>query len=200
MFPSRKELATSNAWYARAARALRNAVRDFTLPAPRLIVRPALLAFLVIRSAWHFVRRVFFAEPLFKAYCTRYGRRVRTDIYLPWVQGSGDLIVGDDVLIDGAIGISCAARFVERPTFEIGSHSGIGHGCKFVVAKRITIGNHCRLAQGITMRDSSGHPSDPEARRAGLPPSGDDIKPITVCDDSWIGAGRRRLSTALRSA
>ena len=37
------------------------------------------------------------------------------------------------------------------------------------------------------MFDSSGHPVDPEARRAGHAASSDDVRPITVGDNVWIG-------------
>jgi acetyltransferase-like isoleucine patch superfamily enzyme len=37
------------------------------------------------------------------------------------------------------------------------------------------------------MFDSSGHPADPQTRLAGLPPDADDVKPITIGDNVWIG-------------
>ena len=70
---------------------------------------------------------------------------------------------------------------------EIGDRTGIGHGCSFTVGKRITIGRDCRIAGGVHMFDSSGHPADPAARRAGEAPSAEDVRPIVISDNVWIG-------------
>ena len=185
----RRALATSSHPVAKAARNLLRAVRNFSLPLPGAIFRPPLLIFLAARSLWYFVLRVFVCEPFFKAYCRRYGRNVHTGVYLHWIQGQGDIILGDDVLLDGKVSIGFAARFTDRPTLEIGSRSGLGHGCSLVIGKRITIGNDCLIGPGVTMRDSSGHSSDPEARKAGEPPAESEVRPVKIFDNVWLGAG-----------
>jgi acetyltransferase-like isoleucine patch superfamily enzyme len=140
-----------------------------------------------VRSVWYTIRRVLIAEPLFKGYCERYGRHLRTGIFVHFVQGGGVIDIGDDVLVDGKCSFLFANRFTERPTLRIGDRTGIGHDCTFAVGDRITIGNDCRIARGVWMFDSPGHPSDPEARRLGLPPDRDQVKPITIGDNVWIG-------------
>jgi acetyltransferase-like isoleucine patch superfamily enzyme len=188
----RRYVASSDSGWARQARALRRGVRGFTLPVPHAVARALLAVFVALRACWHFFLRVFICEPLFKAYCTSYGRGVRTDIYVHWVQGRGDLIVGDDVLVDGKSSFNFASRAIggapgERPRLTIGSHTGLGHGCTITVARRVTIGDHCRIAAGTWIFDSSGHPADPVRRQAGEPPNADDIKPVTIQDNVWIG-------------
>jgi acetyltransferase-like isoleucine patch superfamily enzyme len=183
----RRYVASSNSGWARQARALRRGVRSFTLPVPHVVARVALAVFVALRGGWYFVRRVFIAEPLFKAYCREYGHGVRTDIYVHWVQGRGDLIVGDDVLVDGKSSFNFATRVEERPRLTIGSHTGIGHGCTITVAKQVSIGAHCRIAAGTWIFDSSGHPADPVRRQAGEPPAPEEIKPVTIQDNVWIG-------------
>jgi acetyltransferase-like isoleucine patch superfamily enzyme len=172
---------------ARGSRSAYRALSRFSLPAPRLVVLPLLAAFIASRSALHFLWRVFVCEPLFKAYCTRHGRGLRTGVYVHWVQGKGDLRVGDDVLVDGKCSFTFASRFSERPTLEIGDRTGIGHACSFTVGRGISIGRDCRIAGGVHMFDSSGHPADPGARRQGLPPAPEDVRPITISDNVWIG-------------
>ncbi|MBV9670389.1 MAG: acyltransferase [Acidobacteriales bacterium] len=159
-----------------------------SLPTPRIIVRPLLVAFESVRAGTHFLRRVFIAEPLFKAYCSDYGTGVRTGIFVHWIQGKGDISLGDGVLFDGKCSIKFAARYSERPSLKVGSHSGIGHACSFTIGKAITIGNHCRIAQGVTMFDSPGHPLDPVARRNGNPAPFEDVRPISIGNNVWIGA------------
>jgi acetyltransferase-like isoleucine patch superfamily enzyme len=182
-------VARSDHWLGCALRRLYRGVQELTIPAPRWLFRPLLMLFLLVRAVSHFVRRVFIAEPFFKAYCTSYGRRVRTGIFLHWIQGRGRLVVGDDVRVDGKCSIKFASQFTEHPTLTIGDGTGIGHHCVFIVGKAISIGRNCRIAQNVRMFDSSGHPSDPADRLAGAPPHPDEVRPITVHDNVWIGHG-----------
>jgi acetyltransferase-like isoleucine patch superfamily enzyme len=182
-------LATSDDALARSARRVRQAVRDFTLPAPRVITRPILWALLAARAASEFARRVLVCEPLFKAHCRRYGRRVRTGPFLHWVHGPGDIVLGDDVLIDGKCHFLFAARFADRPTLTIDDRTYIGHDCQFTVGRRITIGRHCLLAARVCLFDSDGHSIDPAARLAGLPPPPESSKPIVLGNNVWVGTG-----------
>lgn len=159
-----------------------------SVPAPRLIVYPGLWLFLFLRNVYYFLARVFFAEPLFKAYCTRYGRNLHTGPHLHWVQGNGDILIGDNVSIDGRCNFFFAASYTERPTLIIGDYTGFGHNCSFVIGKQISIGRHCRFGSGIQMFDSPGHPLDPEKRLAGAPANIQDVRPIQIGDNVWVGS------------
>ena len=184
-----RKLALSDHWFARAVRRCHRAVNRFSVPAPKLIFIPILSTVLVLRQLWYFVYRVFFCEPLFKAYCRSYGKSVHTDVYFHWIQGSGDLLLGDNVLIDGKCSFCFAARFSEAPTLSIGDNTSVGHHCTFVVGKRITIGKDCRIASDVLLFDSPGHPLDPEKRQAGFPPDLESIRPITIGNNVWLGTG-----------
>ena len=183
----RQFLAVSDHRLARAARALRQRYYAFALPVPRSLAKIILGCFLLVRGVYYWCRRVLVAEPLFKAYCRSYGRRLRTDIFIHWIQGRGDLIIGDDVLIDGKCSFTFAARYTQRPTLTVGSGSGIGHECAFTIGKRITIGRKCRIAAGVWMFDSHGHPSDPQARLEDRAAPDAEVKPISIEDNVWIG-------------
>jgi acetyltransferase-like isoleucine patch superfamily enzyme len=182
-------LATSDNWKARAVRRAYRAVGNFSIPAPRLITVPILIAVVGIRSAYYFFMRVFICEPLFKASCRSYGRNLHTGVFLHWVQGKGDIVLGDNVTLDGRSNIFFAARFSERPLLRIGDNTGFGHQCAFVVGKEIRIGRHCRFGSSISVFDTSGHPSDPVARMKGDPPGMDDVRPIIIGDNVWVGTG-----------
>jgi acetyltransferase-like isoleucine patch superfamily enzyme len=183
----RRTIATSEHPLARTARYLRQGVRGFGVPAPRLLVLPAVASFLAVRWLYYFLKRVLICEPFLKAHCTRYGKRLRADVYLHWIQGQGDLIVGDDVTLGGKCAITFAARFCDRPLLQIGNQTDISHGCVFWIGKQITIGDHCMIGGDVAIRDSNGHPADPEARRAGLLIDADDVRPVTIEDNVWIG-------------
>jgi acetyltransferase-like isoleucine patch superfamily enzyme len=157
------------------------------VPAPRVIAAPALWCYIATRSCWHFFLRVFICEPLFKAYCRKYGRHLRTGIFIHWVQGKGDIIIGDDCWIDGKSTFTFAHRYADNPTLEIGNHSAIGHECTLVVGKRIKIGNDCLISGQTMIFDSNGHHTDTACRRAGLPPPPEEIREVVIGDDVWIG-------------
>jgi acetyltransferase-like isoleucine patch superfamily enzyme len=172
---------------ARAMRSVHAALQNVELPAPRVLTRAALLAFLASQAAYHFSARVLVAEPLFKARCRQYGRNVRTGPMVHWIQGQGDIILGDNVLFDGKSSISFGSRFAERPTLRVGSNTIVGHGAAITVGKLVTIGSHCMIAGGAGIADSNGHPTDPERRLARQPPSDDEVRPVAIEDNVWIG-------------
>ena len=144
---------------------------------------------IAVRTTYYFLRRVFIAEPLFKVYCTQYGRNLHTGIYVHWVQGKGDLLLGDDVNIQGKCSFFFAARYSEKPRMLIGDHTGIGHNCSFTVGKEIRIGKYCRFGSAVAVFDAPGHPADPVARLAGLPSADNEVRPVTIGDNVWIGSG-----------
>jgi acetyltransferase-like isoleucine patch superfamily enzyme len=183
----RRFLAKSDRPSARFVRRVYRGCQSFSLPAPKVIFKPLLWCFLWMRFVWHTFLRVAIAEPMFKAYCKQYGRRLRTGIYLHWIQGAGDIVIGDDVQVDGKCSIAFAARFADRPLLQIGDHTKIGHSCHFTVGKEIRIGRHCLIAVHVYLFDSPGHPTDPELRRQGLPPTDDQVRPIVIEDNVWIG-------------
>lgn len=185
---ARHWLATSPHPVAAFARRLRRGLRGLTLPAPRLLVRPYLWLFLGLRALVFGFRRLFIAEPLFKAYCTKLGRNVTTGIYVPWIQGKGELEVGDDVHVSGKLSVNFAARFTARPRLVIGARTDIAHDCRIVVGKEVVIGEGVELAGGVTIRDSGGHPADPARRAAGAAPDEADVKPVAIHDNAWVGS------------
>ncbi|KYF74061.1 hypothetical protein BE11_16930 [Sorangium cellulosum] len=181
-------LASSDHTVARAVRHVRHQVRTFTLPAPRPLVVPMRMAFEAAREAYYFGARVFVCEPHFKSHCAQYGKGVRTGNFIHYIQGSGDILLGDNVVLDGKINFVFARRFTDRPTLRIGDNTGIGHDCRIIVGKSITIGKHCRIAGSVYILDSSGHPSDPEDRKRGLPPADSEVRPVVIEDNVWLGA------------
>jgi acetyltransferase-like isoleucine patch superfamily enzyme len=183
----RRYLATSDAPLAASVRWCYRRVRTLSVPAPMVIVKPLVWIFLAIRSCYYQFLRVFFCEPFFKAHCKRYGRNLRTDCYLHWIDGRGDIILGDNVRVDGKCAFHFGTRFADRPVLEIGDNSGCGHGCRFVVGRRITIGRNTVISGETVVFDSNGHSSDVIARLTHQPPNSDDVRPVTIGDGVWIG-------------
>ena len=179
--------ALSDHWAAAVLRRIRSALLNFSLPIPHYLAKLVLAIYLGCRTLFKFFVRVFFCEPGFKAYCSSYGKGLRTTTHLPWVQGKGKILVGDSVRIYGRISIAFAVRYSETPTLEIGDRSSIGHNSSFVIGKRIVIGKDCLIANEVIIFDAPGHPTSAPRRRecAAAPPEA--VKPVTLCDNVWIG-------------
>jgi len=182
-----RRIATSQGRFARFVRWSYRSVQRFAVPAPKIVVRPLLWLFLAIRSVYYFALRVFICEPLFKAYCTKYGRNLHTSTFIHWIQGKGDIVVGDNVWLDGKINITFAVRFSDHPTLEIGDNTAIGHDCIFTIGKLISIGKNCNFSGDIIVMDINGHDTDPALRWKQEPPNPDDVRPVIIRDGVWIG-------------
>ena len=179
--------ALSDHWAAVALRRTRSAFRSLNVPAPRPFAGVVLALFLVCRGLFKTLQRVLFCEPGFKSYCTRYGKRLRTTSHLPWIQGRGKIIVGDDLTIHGHISILFAVRYNDSPVLEIGDRTTIGHQTSFAIGKCITIGSDCLIANEVILFDSPGHPTSPALRLQHAPPPTEAVRPITICDNVWVG-------------
>jgi hypothetical protein len=165
-------LALSDHWLPRFLRRVRRSVINFGLPPiPRLLSRPLIFLFVLLRTIYYFVMRVFICEPFFKAHCSSYGRNLHTGVFLHWIQGRGKIVAGENVRIDGKCSFMFAARFSHEPSLILGDNTGISHGCTFTIGKKIVIGRHCRIAGDVWIFDSPGHPAEAAARMAGLPTS-----------------------------
>ncbi|MGA3372306.1 MAG: acyltransferase [Terracidiphilus sp.] len=183
----RRCLATSQSRTARLARWGYRAINDFSVPVPRVVVRPLVWLFLLLRNIYYFVVRVFICEPFFKAHCARYGRNMHTAAHLHLVSGKGDIVIGDNVSIFGKIDINFAARFSDHPRLDIGDNTGIGGGCVFTIGKLISIGRNCNFSGSIQVMDSNGHDTDPLSRWERRPPQAEDVRPVIIRDNVWIG-------------
>lgn len=156
------------------------------VPVPRPLARVALGGFMAGRKAYHYGMRMLVAQPLFEASCARAGKHLRTGSEVPWIEGTGDIIVGDYVWFDGRSTIAFASTFSERPTLEVGDNTMIGHDTSFTIGKRITIGRNCQISGSSRFFDSSGHPTDAEARAGHQPPEARQVRPIVIGDGAWV--------------
>ncbi len=182
-----RHIAMSEDWQAKSVRNLYHGILRFSVPAPILVVRPLLAIFLALRTVYYFLVRIFVCEPLFKAYCKSYGENLKTGVFLHWVQGVGDIVLGDNVTVDGKSSFSFAARYAESPRLVVGDNTRIGHGNTFTIGQEIRIGSHVLFANNVTVFDVSGHPVDPTQRYLGFPSEIEKVRPVVIGDNVWLG-------------
>jgi acetyltransferase-like isoleucine patch superfamily enzyme len=185
----RRRIATGSSGIERFARAVHRGVTRFTLPFPRLLGWPLAAAIDLGGSALRWAFRVFVCEPVFKSRCRAVGRGVRTGSFLHWVDGRGELIVGDRTHFAGKSSFSFAARYADSPTLVVGEGTYVGHNCSFTVGLRVEIGRDCLIANDVQILDSPGHPLDPDRRLAGEPAPSAAVRPVKIGDNVWIGTG-----------
>jgi acetyltransferase-like isoleucine patch superfamily enzyme len=56
-----------------------------------------------------------------------------------------------------------------------------------VIGKRVVIGKDCLIANEVIVFDAPGHPTSAHFRRDGAPAPPEAVKPVTICDNVWIG-------------
>src|SRR5207248_7454385 len=126
----------------RGARRTVRRVLDAPVPAPKLLVLPIVRLWGATTTAWYFLKRKLIAEPFLKAQAASYGRGLRCGNFVHWINGSGDIVLGDNVHLDGKSDIMFSSLLPERPLLEIGDHTYINHRCSFSVSKHVRIGSH----------------------------------------------------------
>lgn len=135
-------------------------------------------------EAWLLLRKIFLVSPMFRSVCTSVGKGLRIED-LPYMRGQGEIHLGNNVYISGKIIISLVGK--NRPTLSIGNNTFIGHGCAFYLRSGITIGDNCLLASNIFIQDNDGHPLDAAARARGDAVLPEQIKPVVIGNNVWLG-------------
>ncbi len=137
-----------------------------------------------------FARRIWvalFRMPLFKSQCVSVGRRVYLE-RIPLISGNVGVTVGNNVTISGSFSIG-GGRTFDRPEVVIGDRVFLGHLVTINVAKRVEIEEGASVAAGCHIADNDGHPIDAEARLRGEPPRPDEVIPVRIGRNSWLGRG-----------
>lgn len=160
------------------------------VPVPRPI-RPLVRALYYMRSTalsvFRYARAILYVTPLFSSRCDTVGRGLFV-FAMPFVHGHTRLHLGNNVRINGKIGIA-SGRVFDEPTLRIGDGVVIGHEVRFSVNREVCVEDGVFIADRVMIADNDGHPKDPDLRTRLEPPSVADIKPVRICRQAWIGHG-----------
>ena len=75
----------------------------------------------------------------------------------------------------------------DKPKLVLHNRISIGHGSNFHVNKEVVIENDVSIGGDVSIRDTDAHPRNATDRMAGLPPGQEEIRPIRICRNAWIG-------------
>jgi acetyltransferase-like isoleucine patch superfamily enzyme len=158
------------------------------LPVPNLL-RPLFRSIyhmhFAVRGLYWRVLIYFYRGPIFRARCDLVGKGLAVNL-LPDVPGHLRLILGDNVHLNGFFGVS-SSRLFEKPTLRMGNNVHVGHMVSFIINKEVVIEDGVMIANYCHFADTDAHPTDPERRVAGAPPLPEEVKPVRICRNAWIG-------------
>ena len=167
----------------RVGKGLRRAEVPYFAPFWKLMYVERSIRVNVWRNFW----RAAYYQPLFRSKCVRCGKGLEIQGKpIPLIIGNPIIELGDRVRLNSQTTIA-AHKNAKAPRLVIGNDSGLGYGCRVTIGEGVFIGERVHIASDVYIAGYDGHPSDPAARRAGLP---DDVPPpIRIGNDVWIGNG-----------
>ena len=165
----------------RKAMRSRAPVPKFFFPVLRLLYH---LHFAILFAA-RWLLNYFYREPLFRSRCVSIGEGFHMWL-MPEITGHPKIFIGSDVNFYGHVGIT-SGRVFDEPRLVIGDRVDVGHNISIVVNKEIVIEDGVKIASGCRFMDTDAHPRDTADRVANLPPPPDEVKPVRICRNAWIG-------------
>ena len=163
-------------------------ISDFDIPCFKPLFRAIWTVVKLFLGVIGWVLKVFYYKPIFKSLCNKVGDSLNIIDGMPYLNRNIKLNIGNNVTIYGSAGFQ-GYKVLDKPTLEIGHRTFIGPDVRIGVGKEIKIGQHCLIAARVFIADHDGHPLDWEKRRENLPVDKNDIKPIIIEDDVWVGEG-----------
>ncbi len=143
----------------------------------------------LVELARTWVNNVLWYDQMIRYRCNKVGARLIFQGTFPLINNRGYIEIGDDVTFVGRNNLVVGFNVpdIQRPELIIGDDVIVGYRCEINVARSVRIGHHVLIATGVKIFDNNSHPIDPELRRANAPMTGEDIAPVVIHDDVWIG-------------
>jgi acetyltransferase-like isoleucine patch superfamily enzyme len=173
-------------FYSFLKRLIKSILR-FHLPCIKIIHLPLYHLDYLIKTIVRRLIHSFWSVPVFMARCTKVGKGLSLPNGIPWIIGSHlKIFLGDNVTIySSVIG---ASKIFDEAVIKVGNNSSIGYGTFISVAKQVTIGDNCMIGMSCMIMDSDDHPVDPKKRLEGRPVDPEDVKPVKIGNNVWIGS------------
>ena len=172
-----------------ASRLLYRAAKVLTraeIPAPRVVYKQLYTARELSNLVTDGLVQRLYYQPMFRARCERCGPGLLLQVGIPYIYGDLRLRIGENCKINGRTAFVAGSVF-EAPELTLGDETNVSFGTVISVCKRVQIGSHVRIAEGCYISDNPGHPLDMERRRAHAPVDREQVKPVVIEDDVWLG-------------
>jgi acetyltransferase-like isoleucine patch superfamily enzyme len=163
--------------------------RFFSFPAPKIIFTPILFIHLFILNTIRRFLIFFYWQPLFEQYLDKKPKHLRLIRSLPYVLGNPLIHIDEYCTINGTMVIIARTSQLSQPKLLIGNRVFIGFNTQFYIGNEISIGDDCKIAEDCILRGYSGHPLDPDARKANVADNENSMGPIILENNVWLGQG-----------
>ena len=161
-------------------------LQNINIPPIRPIYTPLYYTRKMARHFFRFTIQKVYYEPMFKCMCKKCGNGLKIQIRIPLVSENLNMYVGNQVTIHGKNTFGSPSIF-ENPVLEIGDNTTVGYQVIINVGKNVKIGEKCLIADRVFIADNNAHPINPEKRINMLKVSPDEIRPVTIGNNVWIG-------------
>jgi acetyltransferase-like isoleucine patch superfamily enzyme len=133
--------------------------------------------------------KAWYRKQIFLSQCTEVGEglKVGPDPIRVFRSVTGKLIVGKDVILYTPCEFVVTTHIFPESTIEVGDRTRIGANSSLRAAKCVKIGKGCLIAPWVRIFDYNGHPLHPGGGRIGAPTPPDEVAPVIVGDNVWIG-------------
>ncbi|MCK5617224.1 acyltransferase [Candidatus Pacearchaeota archaeon] len=160
---------------------------SFSFPSVKFIHLPLYYLDNISKSILKRIWQVFWCIPLFRARCEKSGKGLKLPNGIPLIIGDSlKIYLGKNVTIGrSTIG---ASKVFDQPVLRIGSNSSIGYGTAISVSKEIIIGHDTMISVNCLIMDSDDHPVSPAKRLLKEGVNKEEVKPVKIGSNVWIGA------------
>jgi len=159
-------------------------INNINLNMPKLIVAFFYGERILRHQVWYWFSNKFYYEPLLRYRCDSVGKNLKTDGDIPLIEGSGKIVIGDNVRIGNRGAWILTSNLYDKPELIIGNNTTINYLVGISVERRVEIGNNCIIAGETMVFDNNSHALHFENNRK---MTKDDVAPIKIEDNVWIG-------------
>ena len=160
-------------------------VRRSNFPCIRPIHLPLYYLRIGVLNFFIWCKHTLWDIPLFKSRCKMAGKGLRLPNGQPLVMGNLELELGENVTImRTTLG---ASNVYDKPVLKIGNNTTVGHGTIVSIAQEVSIGDNTLIGPQCLIMDNDDHPINPSERCARMPVRKEDVSPVKIGNNVWLG-------------
>lgn len=182
----RKISQRENVLYASLYDAAKWVRRGIHIPPIGIIYGPVSFLHYWLQLVFRTLKKIFVDEPVFRYRCKKVGKNLLLSFKVPLTTPNLLMYFGDNCSINGYSTFGAAA-INENPTLVVGNNTTLAYLVTISVGERVEIGDDCLIADRVFIADNHGHPLDPERRRQRKKVLPEEIKPVKIGNNVWIG-------------
>ncbi len=168
------------------ARRIRHGIRGFHLPVVQPLAALAYGGTRLTKMTWNLGLKICYREPMLRYRCGRVGHHLALEGPIPLIIGNGRIEIGNEVRL-GAPMTWDVGFDVGEAEIIIGDRAQINYRNIISAAGSVRIGEDTLIAGEVAIFDNPSHPLDPEARRAGGHFAAEEVRPVVIGRNVWIG-------------